>query len=420
MQRNNIVSIINIISIFFVRMLGLFIMLPILSPYLHQMQNDQHFSLYLIGLTVGCYGLTQAIFQIPFGILSDYFGRKSVIILGLVFFGVGSVIAGFFDNIWGILLGRSLQGVGAISGPLIALLSDLSTEQQRPKYMAFLGISIGVSFIISFIIGPYLSTVFSISKIFYFIAISSGFMIMSLFYMQKDNEIVISNKYIKLDKQLLKQFFKNKDLNLMYGSIFALHAILTINFIVIPIKFSLLDISANIQVYYYSKVFLLSCVFLILVFSFKRIKALNLTTKKIILLSWAFVLLSELILFFALNSNDAGTLELLLSGLIIFFSGFNILEAFFPSIASSVCDVNLRGSTMGIYSSFQFLGPFVGGIASGILMSKIGLSAALISGILLSIFCLLLSFSLSSNLLEKKSEIKTDKADDLIVDERLI
>ena len=314
-------------------------MLPILSPYLHQMQSEQHFSLYLIGLAVGSYGLTQAIFQIPFGILSDYFGRKGIIAFGLALFGLGSLIAGLFDNIWGILIGRSLQGVGAVSGPLIALLSDLSNEQDRPKYMAFLGISIGISFILSFILGPYLNTTLSISKIFYLIAFSSVLMIIALLYMQRNVSNIVNNRYISLDKKLLKTIFANKDLNLMYGSIFALHAILTINFIVIPIKLNLLDISLSIQVYYYAKVFLLSCLFLIFLFSLKRIKFFNLNTKKIIIIGWLLILVSELTLFYGFMTNELASLEILLSGLIIFFSGFNILEAFFPSVASSVCDV---------------------------------------------------------------------------------
>ena len=377
-------------------------MLPILSPYLHQMQSEQHFSLYLIGLAVGSYGLTQAIFQIPFGILSDYFGRKGIIAFGLALFGLGSLIAGLFDNIWGILIGRSLQGVGAVSGPLIALLSDLSNEQDRPKYMAFLGISIGISFILSFILGPYLNTTLSISKIFYLIAFSSVLMIIALLYMQRNVSNIVNNRYISLDKKLLKTIFANKDLNLMYGSIFALHAILTINFIVIPIKLNLLDISLSIQVYYYAKVFLLSCLFLIFLFSLKRIKFFNLNTKKIIIIGWLLILVSELTLFYGFMTNELASLEILLSGLIIFFSGFNILEAFFPSVASSVCDEKFRGSTMGVYSSFQFLGPFIGGVTTGILMSKISLSATIVFGILLSIIFLWLSFSLSANLLKKE------------------
>ena len=377
-------------------------MLPILSPYLHQMQSEQHFSLYLIGLAVGSYGLTQAIFQIPFGILSDYFGRKGIIAFGLALFGLGSLIAGLFDNIWGILIGRSLQGVGAVSGPLIALLSDLSNEQDRPKYMAFLGISIGISFILSFILGPYLNTTLSISKIFYLIAFSSVLMIIALLYMQRNVSNIVNNRYISLDKKLLKTIFANKDLNLMYGSIFALHAILTINFIVIPIKLNLLDISLSIQVYYYAKVFLLSCLFLIFLFSLKRIKFFNLNTKKIIIIGWLLILVSELTLFYVFMTNELASLEILLSGLIIFFSGFNILEAFFPSVASSVCDEKFRGSTMGVYSSFQFLGPFIGGVTTGILMSKISLSATIVFGILLSIIFLWLSFSLSANLLKKE------------------
>jgi len=384
-------------------------MLPILSPYLHQMQSEQHFSLYLIGLAVGSYGLTQAIFQIPFGILSDYFGRKGVIVFGLALFGLGSLVAGLFDNIWGILLGRSLQGVGAVSGPLIALLSDLSNEQDRPKYMALLGISIGISFILSFILGPYLNSTVSISKIFYLIAFSSVLMIAALFYMQNGISNTAKNKYISLDRQFIKTIFVNKDLNLMYGSIFALHAILTINFIAVPIKLSLLDISSSIQVYYYAKVFLLSCVFLVALFSLKRVKFFNLTTKKIILIGWFLILVSELTLFYGLTISDSASLETLLSGLIIFFSGFNLLEAFFPSVASSVCDEKLRGSTMGVYSSFQFLGPFIGGVTTGILMSKISLSVTIVSGILLSIMFLWLSFSLSANLL-KKEESSIDEA----------
>ncbi|MEX9624795.1 MFS transporter, partial [Proteus mirabilis] len=155
-------------AVFSLRMLGMFMVLPVLTTYGLQLQ---HATESLIGLAIGIYGLTQAIFQIPFGFFSDKFGRKSMIVFGLIIFIVGSLIAALSDSIYGIIIGRALQGAGAISAAVMALLSDLTREQNRTKAMAFIGISFGITFALALVLGPILTHIFGLQGLFWGIAL---------------------------------------------------------------------------------------------------------------------------------------------------------------------------------------------------------------------------------------------------------
>jgi len=179
----------SLASIFAMRMLGLFMIIPVFSLYAHELK---HVTPFLLGLALGCYGLTQALLQIPFGFLSDKYGRKRIIALGLIIFAIGSVIAALSDSIWGVIIGRCLQGAGAIGSTTIALLADLTTEQNRSKAMAVMGISIGTTFSLAMIIGPILNSVINVTGIFWLTALLACFALWLLYqYVPNPAKIII-------------------------------------------------------------------------------------------------------------------------------------------------------------------------------------------------------------------------------------
>ncbi len=369
-------AILSLAAIMALRMLGLFIMIPVFSPYLQTLANATPM---LIGLTMGIYGLTQAILQIPFGILSDYIGRREVITLGLVLFFIGSIISGSSHNIWWMLVGRALQGSGAISGTVIALLSDLTSEQVRTKAMAILGMSIGTSFMLSFILGPILNGILDISNIFYLIAL----LVLPILYILWRVVPADINAFNSQDNILAS--YKNNTAMLLANKklytqikihsfgVLSLHGILMANFVVIPILLKNLGLSGYQQGIAYIEVFLLAICIMVpmLIFAEKLQKQ-----KSILIISVLLLILSELI-FWLFYAKFWG----IMFGLMTFFVGFNILEASLPSIISKLAPKSIKGTVLGFYSTAQFLGPMIGGLLAGILFKYYDLSAIFILGL---------------------------------------
>lgn len=367
------------------RMIGLFVIIPIFSPYLQGLENSTPL---LIGLTMGIYGLTQAIFQIPFGILSDYIGRKEVITLGLIIFLLGCCIAGYSDNIWWTMLGRALQGAGAISGTTIALISDLTSEQSRTKAMAIIGVSIGAAFMLAFMLGPMLNSFLSVNNIFYLIGCLVLPILIILWFITPN-----VNKYTKQTVQTVTpaiepgsgsvsilQLLNNKNifkqLKVHNFGIFTLHGILMANFVALPILFKNFDLTNQRQAITYILVFFLSVLFMVplLIISEKNQQQKNIMRFSVLLL-----VLSQVIFWF-LNAKFWG----IIVGLILFFTGFNILEASLPSIISKLAPKNSKGAAMGVYSTAQFLGPMLGGVLAGVIFKHYGLAYIFILGLLWS------------------------------------
>lgn len=347
-------AILSLSAIMALRMLGLFIIIPVFSPYLQTLANATPL---LIGLTMGIYGLTQAILQIPFGILSDYIGRREVITLGLVLFLIGSLIAGGSHNIWLVLLGRALQGAGAISGTVIALLSDLTSEQARTKAMAVIGMSIGTSFMLAFMLGPILNSFLEISNIFYLIAllvIPILFILWRVVPVDSNTELysVVTPResVIASYKNNIKMLLANKKLSKQFKihslGIFSLHGILMANFVAIPILLKNLGLTSYQQGTAYIEVFLIAIFIMapILIIAEKKHRQ-----KSILILSVLLLILSELI-FWLFYAKFWG----IMLGLVTFFVGFNILEASLPSIISKLAPKNMKGTVLGIYSTAQF------------------------------------------------------------------
>lgn len=366
-------AIFSLASIMAFRMLGLFIIIPIFSPYL---QTLVHSTPLLIGLTMGIYGLTQAILQIPFGILSDYIGRREVITIGLLLFFLGSILAGSSDNIYIVLLGRALQGSGAISSSLIALLSDLTTEQSRTKAMAVLGMSIGSAFMAAFMFGPLLNSFIPVHKIFYlvaFLVLPILFILWKIVPVPDRSHLTQYNAEISRVTNIFHDKTMLKQLVLHSFGIFTLHGILMANFVAIPLLLKQLGLAVGTQGFAYIKVFLVAVLFMVplIIYSEKNNKQ-----KKVLILSVLLLFISELI-FWLLSDTFWG----IMLGMVVFFIGFNVLEASLPSIISKIAPKQNKGAALGMYSTAQFLGPMLGGLLSGILFKYYGLVSIFILGL---------------------------------------
>ncbi|WP_367677900.1 MFS transporter [Buchnera aphidicola] len=344
--------------IFLLRMLGMFMILPILSKYGMLLDGGNKF---LIGISIGIYGISQVIFQIPFGILSDKFSRKKIIILGLLIFFIGNIVSANVHSIWGLIVGRFLQGSGAISGVCMAFLSDLIREKNRVKAIALIGISFAFSFLISMIAGPLIVEYFNFFSIFWISSFFSIICMIIVFFIFPDrvNSVSRNNKNI-LNPQVLKFIF-NKVFFRSYLGIFFLHFLLMMNFMIIPGQLELSGFPLNNHWKLYFITILISFLILFLFIFYCRFKYIleNMIEICIILL-----LLSSIIFIEAKNN-----LLFVIIALQVFFISFNFLEIFLPSHLNKQKLYNFKGSIMSIYSTSQFLGISFGGIFSGWLFS---------------------------------------------------
>ncbi|MCK5872375.1 MAG: MFS transporter, partial [Methylococcales bacterium] len=222
----------SLASIYALRMLGLFMILPILSLFA---ENIEGATPLLIGLSISIYGLSQALLQIPFGLLSDRFGRKKIIIIGLILFAAGSLVAAVSTTIYGILLGRALQGCGAIAAAIMALVADLTQEVHRTKAMATIGASIGISFGVAITLGPILAGYIGIQGIFYLTAVLALLAILVVLFIVPSPQKSIVHRDAQLVPTQITHVLKNTDLLRLNYGIFILHLILTASFVILPL-----------------------------------------------------------------------------------------------------------------------------------------------------------------------------------------
>ena len=343
--------------IFFLRMFGLFLILPVFALYARDLEGSTPT---LIGIGLGIYGLTQASLQIPFGMLSDKLGRKPIILTGLILFIAGSLIAGFSDNMHVTIIGRALQGAGAVASAIMALAADLTREQHRTKAMAMIGMSVGLAFSLSFVVGPALVGSLKLSGLFFVTASLALFSIIVLFTLVPDPDLSEVHGETTVNPGLLKTVLTDYRLLGFDLGIFILHMILMANFVVIPaVLYDTLGIASSQHWLVYLPVLLLS-LFLIVPFIIMADRK-NLTnvfyTAAICLL-----LVAELLL--ALFNQYKWPVFILLT---LFFVAFNYLEASLPSLISKSVQANRKGTALGVYSTSQFLGTFLGGLSGGIL-----------------------------------------------------
>jgi predicted MFS family arabinose efflux permease len=362
-------------------MLGLFMVLPVMSIYFDQYQQA---SAFLLGLALGIYGLTQALLQIPLGLLSDKIGRRPVILGGLLMFILGSVVAATAETAIGVVIGRALQGTGAIASTLMALVTDLTAEQNRTKAMASIGGSIGISFAVAMVLGPVVAANFGLAGIFWLTVALGLIGAVIVFKAIPKTFSMRQNRETQTDLQQLGNLLREPSLMRLNIGIFFLHLTLMAAFVVIPnVLVQQLAISPDQLWWVYLS--LLGGGFIAMlpamIFAEKR----N-AQKKIFVLAVALMTLAMLVL----GSTDGAVLTV--SMLFIYFAAFNLLEALLPSWLSKVCPVGNRGTAMGIYSSCQFLGTFTGGILGGFALANVGIDGLFwLLGLMLLFWCFVAS-----------------------------
>jgi len=336
-----------------IRMFGLFALLPVLALYARELE---HATPLLVGVAVGGYGLTQALLQIPFGLLSDRIGRLPVILGGLAVFATGSLIAAHSSDIYGVIAGRLLQGAGAVSATLSALLADATRESVRTRSMAFLGIGIGASFMLAFILGPAIAAVSGIRFLFYLAAVLAGVAALMLTLLPRDIAAPRPEKREPLRNAI------RPDLLRLDLYIFILHAIFTASFVAMPflLRNELgLPLERHWQLYLGAVVVSLAGTVPLVLADERKGKAVTVTIAILALAAGLFLL--------ALFGNKVWTA---FAALTLFFAGFNFLEAGLPARVSIRAAGDLRGASMGVFSSAQFLGIFAGGMAGGWLLGS--------------------------------------------------
>ena len=353
-----------------VRMLGLFMLFPVMSVYASEYDNSTPF---LVGMAIGIYGLTQALLQIPFGYLSDRFGRKPILILGLLIFFIGSVIAANTSNILLVVIGRAFQGGGAISAVLMAFLADSVNEENRAKANAFVGFQIGVAFMLSLLIGPIISAKVGLQGLFWSIAFLSILAMLIVLSLKHSPPVI----YYKLSLRAFKDIM-TKELIAIDFSVFSLHLILAAGFIVMPILIvenQIVSMSDNWHLYLPAMLLSFLGMLPLIVISEKFQK-----TKHILMLSILLLIVSQLLF---LNTNY--NFSLFLVTLTIFFIAFNSIEALLPSLLSRKASSEKRGLAMGVFSTSQFLGTFFGGAIGGLIYDIYDLNSVFLFTIFVAI-----------------------------------
>jgi len=341
-------------TVFSLRMLGMFMVLPVLTTYGMALQGASET---LIGLAIGIYGLAQAIFQIPFGLLSDRIGRKPLIVGGLLLFVLGSVIAACTDSIWGIILGRALQGSGAIAAAVMALLSDLTREQNRTKAMAFIGISFGVTFAIAMVVGPVVTHALGLHALFWMIAIlaSLGIVITLLVVPSASHHVL--NRESGMVKGSFRKVMANPRLVKLNIGIFCLHVLLMSSFVALPGQFEQAGFPAPEHWKVYLSTMLIAFAGVVPFIIYAEVKR---RMKRVFVGCVGMIVIAEIVLWGA-----EGHFWTLVVGVQLFFFAFNLMEAMLPSLISKESPAGYKGTAMGIYSTSQFLGVAVGGSMGG-------------------------------------------------------
>jgi predicted MFS family arabinose efflux permease len=396
----------SLASIYAFRMLGLFLIMPVLSLFAERLEDATPA---LIGLAIGIYGIVQSILQIPFGLISDRFGRKKVIVAGLLLFFAGSVVAALSTNIYGIIIGRAIQGAGAIAAAVMALVADLTQEVHRTKAMALIGASIGVSFGVAITTGPVIASYIGVHGIFWLIAGLAVLAILIVLLLVPNPRLSRKHR----EAQVIPSHFSNvlthpELLRLDYG-IFILHIVMTASFVVVPLLMRDTGLPPARHWLVYLPVFVLSLAFMIpfiiLAEKKRKMKGVFLGAVSVLILAFLGLMLFH------------GSLLPIVGLLLLFFCGFNLLEATLPSLVSKTAPGDLRGTAMGIYSTCQFMGAGIGGAAGGWCYGHYGAGGVFMASAALAATWLLLALGMKpprhwTNLLLSLDRIDVQKIDE--------
>jgi len=338
------------------RFLGLFIVLPLISIYALSLPGATPT---LVGIVIGGYAITQMIFQVPFGIMSDKLGRKGTIIIGLLLFAIGSIVAAISTDMLTLLLGRFLQGAGAIGAVVTAMISDIVREEQRPKAMALMGASIATSFAIAMLVGPLIGAYAGISTLFYMTAALALISIVILIT-KVPNPPVVTHTYHDQSKV---SFLKNPNLIKMNITNFLQKGMMTFAFMIIPI---ILTTNYDWQMIDLWKVYLPSMIAGVIAMGPAAVLAEKKGKFKQILLVG--------IVFFALSYyliGNASSDTWFIIGVVIFFVGFNMHEPIMQSLTTKYIKVHEKGKVLGVFNAFGYFGTFIGGFVGGLYLIEV-------------------------------------------------
>lgn len=377
----------SLAAIYGLRMFGMFSILPIFAIYASTLSEKP--SSLMIGLALGAYGLTQALFQLPFGMASDRFGRKPMIYIGLAIFAVGSMVAALAMNIETIILGRVIQGAGAVSAVVTALLADLTRDEHRTKAMATIGGTIGVAFALSLVGGPLLNQWIGVPGIFAVTAILTLAAIAVVKFVVPNPVISYYHSDASAAPAKLKDVLKNAQLLRLNYGIFALHAAQMAMFVVVPFaitKSSHIDVNQHWHIYL--PVLLVSFALMVpaIIYAEKQAKI-----KLVFVSAIALMLLAQL-MFAASIEHFWG----IVASLTFYFIAFNVLEASLPSIISKIAPAAAKGTAMGVYNTSQSLGIFVGGAFGGYLSHVFGFASVFIFCSIMMLIWLILAYSMQA------------------------
>ncbi len=359
----------SLATIFFLRMSGVFMITPVFVLYAEHLRGATPG---LVGIAIGIYGLTQALFQIPFGMISDHIGRKKVIAAGLIIFVAGSVLAALGQDIYWVTLGRALQGVGAVGSATLALAADLTREEHRTKVMAIIGITIGLAFPIAFVAGPAISAHFGTPSVFWLAALLGLAAIAVLgLWVPTPVRSTFHRECEVNPAQFLDILLDRNLLRLDFG-VLALHMIMTATFVVMPLA---LRDAAGLELARHWHVYLPALALSVVALApMLRLSSASGHRAKAVFGASVFALCAAEL---GLRYGHAHLPALGVS-LFVFFTAFNLLEASLPTLISRIAPADRRGTAMGVYSTSQFLGIFVGGAAGGWLHGRYGMEAVFV------------------------------------------
>jgi len=367
MSREELRAALSLSGIFGLRMLGMFVILPVFAIYAEGLPGGNNLT--LVGIALGIYGLTQAILQIPFGWWSDRYGRKPVIYVGLAIFALGSFVAALGADIYVVILGRMMQGAGAIAAPVMAMTADLTREEHRTKAMAMIGSTIGATFALSLVLSPWLNRLIGVPGIF----VMTGVMVLAAMWVVYALVPDVPEIPHRPATRGLEQFavvLRNPQLARLNYGIFALHAVLMALFIAVPLELRAAGLPLDQHWQVYLPVMLGSFVLMLPAVlgpgRRERIQA--------ILAGAVAVLLAAQLLLLTLT----GSVWVIAVMLLAFFTAFNVLEAGLPSLVSHAAPAGGRGVAIGIFTSLQFFGAFFGAAAGGFLYGHWGTTGIVI------------------------------------------
>lgn len=373
--------------IYCMRMLGLFLIFPLLTPYV----DDWQVSGVMLGLAFGIFALTQSVLQIPFGILSDRIGRKPVLFIGLILFALGSIMCALANNITWFIIGRAVQGMGAIAGVILAFTTDITTEKHRSVVMAIIGMAIGVMFFVAMILGPWLHQYFTVPSIFIFVSLMSVVAVVVLVFMVPESKVDSKHHtYMRCNINTLWRLLHTPLLLRFTFAMALLTACLSAVFVGLPLWIESTFGQSIVlwHVYGLSLLCSLPPAFLLLGRIEGKIHTANpgYNSNKSLITSLVFAstLIASAVLLLLFWQ---GTQLRLIVALAVFFGGYSLLSGLLPSSVSRIATKENRGLVLGVYATGQFLGSFFGALLAGVVLGLYGFFGVMF-------FCLALALAM--------------------------